>query len=536
MNVFRLRQTRFLFLLCLVGYGVVYATVKNIHWKKSHELTNVGRAAKGVVMMDEVILQNPTIPSQKILQTPVETSFTTSKQSSTSVEAVEPEIKGTFCEFIDLGCFQPLMFSSKSGIGLIITNMTQNKCAMHCHNTKNSYAGLTKGDTCFCHFDVGGLVNIRLASDECKVPCQGKSDENCGGAKDIRALRIKSGCIPAPFKDSLVDSRSIGCFSTPSSDSGFSKHRAMTATRCTERCEFMRLPVAAFKSPDQCFCGKMTDRFNLTHKLSNCEIVDAVQAYRTLVEDKRCGNIKILPRGNYVRTWLGSCPGSGNTWTRYLLEKATGYYGGSAYGERIMHLSGFLGEMFPIGEGRTDFVKNHLMDPKRPDLQQVVLVIRNPYNAFISDFHRVSTKGNHTGRADRKTFDLNFLKYVQSTINYWMRMPENLLESKKPFLIIFYEHLVEDPITNVRKMVEFFPNKLLHPADLESRLACLSQELKGSYKRKSAKLTFNPYTSEMTKAMNEAIAYARRTLIEAGVKPVMPDYETAGPDVDVTVT
>ena len=39
---------------------------------------------------------------------------------------------------------------------------------------------------------------------------------------------------------------------------------------------------------------------------------------------------------------LISAPSSGNTWTRYLLEKATGYFTGSVHGDDILYEKGIL--------------------------------------------------------------------------------------------------------------------------------------------------------------------------------------------------
>lgn len=50
-----------------------------------------------------------------------------------------------------------------------------------------------------------------------------------------------------------------------------------------------------------------------------------------LSTDKRCLNRTFLPSKAKELVALASFPGSGNTWTRHLLELATGYYTGSYY-------------------------------------------------------------------------------------------------------------------------------------------------------------------------------------------------------------
>ena len=50
-------------------------------------------------------------------------------------------------------------------------------------------------------------------------------------------------------------------------------------------------------------------------------------------------------------------------WTRMLIESATGIFTGSKYNERsIFEQNGFLGELEPIGNGRTIASKNHGQD------------------------------------------------------------------------------------------------------------------------------------------------------------------------------
>jgi len=71
--------------------------------------------------------------------------------------------------------------------------------------------------------------------------------------------------------------------------------------------------------------------FNLAHKLDDCNDPNHVKVFRTTAIDWRCEKIKLFPPRLSNRTLLASYPGSGNTWIRYLLERATGYYTGSAY-------------------------------------------------------------------------------------------------------------------------------------------------------------------------------------------------------------
>ena len=47
-------------------------------------------------------------------------------------------------------------------------------------------------------------------------------------------------------------------------------------------------------------------------------------------------------------TALHSFPGSGNTWLRFLIERASGYYTGSCFRDVSLIKGGFMGESLPV--------------------------------------------------------------------------------------------------------------------------------------------------------------------------------------------
>ena len=57
-------------------------------------------------------------------------------------------------------------------------------------------------------------------------------------------------------------------------------------------------------------------------------------------------------------TGLVSFPVSGNTWLRYLIQKATGYITGSFYYSHLLYENGFPGEF--IHNGSVIVIKTHL--------------------------------------------------------------------------------------------------------------------------------------------------------------------------------
>jgi hypothetical protein len=113
---------------------------------------------------------------------------------------------------------------------------------------------------------------------------------------------------------------------------------------------------------------------------------------------------------------LTSNPGSGNTWSRLLIESATGYYSGSVYNELTMFKNGFIGELEPPTSGRTVVVKSH-SNSNSENADGIVMVIRNPYDSFKADFNR-QMSSTHTGQVDQAIYNSteweNFIKRKNS--------------------------------------------------------------------------------------------------------------------------
>ena len=81
-------------------------------------------------------------------------------------------------------------------------------------------------------------------------------------------------------------------------------------------------------------------RFNLLNRDESCG-ESSVKLYRTLSEDKRCPYPQFLPLNSSVkRALLTSFPGSGNSWTRHLIEHASQIFTGSEYQDGGLYKSG----------------------------------------------------------------------------------------------------------------------------------------------------------------------------------------------------
>ncbi len=101
---------------------------------------------------------------------------------------------------------------------------------------------------------------------------------------------------------------------------------------------------------------------------------------------------------------LVSLPGSGNTWVRGLLEKATGICTGSIYCDGGLMRSGFVGET--VHDGSVLVAKAHTPDYKKSHTKygSAILLIRNPFDAMVAERNRQNSGGNHVGELSISSF------------------------------------------------------------------------------------------------------------------------------------
>lgn len=107
-------------------------------------------------------------------------------------------------------------------------------------------------------------------------------------------------------------------------------------------------------------------------------------------------------KSKYGRVALVSLPGSGNTWARGLLERATNICTASMWCDPNLRATQFCGE--GLHNGRTLLVKNHdptvrwrgeslprgshYSDNNKPEFDAVVFVHRDPYDAMVAEHNR----------------------------------------------------------------------------------------------------------------------------------------------------
>ena len=129
---------------------------------------------------------------------------------------------------------------------------------------------------------------------------------------------------------------------------------------------------------------------------------------------------------------LVSTEGSGNTWIRGLLEKATGICTGFLYCDSEMRQAGSIGE--GVKSGSVLVVKTHTKTThwygvkyserkqNEPFYGSAIFILRNPYDSIIAEWNRRITnnvmKKNHLPHSDSHT-------NVVPELKYWRKLFQN---------------------------------------------------------------------------------------------------------------
>lgn len=184
---------------------------------------------------------------------------------------------------------------------------------------------------------------------------------------------------------------------------------------------------------------------------------------------------------------LASFPGSGNTWTRYLLEQYSGILTGSVYYD-VKLFSELRGEGvydgtviaikthgFSVGPGVFDFITETI------DFDKAILIVRDPKDTIVAEISRLFTDEDHievmdedkwyTEEVQRQMISLAFK--LTLFIQHW------LLTYSGPLLVVQYELLRADPLAEMERIMSY----LEHPPN-DKGVACLKVYNGGQFKRK----------------------------------------------------
>lgn len=241
-------------------------------------------------------------------------------------------------------------------------------------------------------------------------------------------------------------------------------------------------PIKEEKLPDNIYSRKaLVDTFNETEKL-RCESKYGRRDYK----------------GRWVTEpppLLLSFPGSGNTWTRLLIEISTGIYTGDIYTDHSLK-SVFAGEK-SCGK-RVSVVKAHPQDLNvsvygevyhtlpgtkcqrigTTYFDKIVIIHRNPFKAFWSEYQRGGNRDRHTKGIPERQFKWNVwndfaIDNARQFKQAWDEKYHHIFRTFSPshILVISYERLTSDiwkeREKELRKIVQF----LEFPVDKE-RIKC----------------------------------------------------------------
>ncbi|XP_048855564.1 WSC domain-containing protein 2-like [Brienomyrus brachyistius] len=409
--------------------------------------------------------------------------------------------------------------------------MTVFRCQDNCAERGYLYAGLEFGAECYC----GHKIQASNASNsDCNMECSGERGTVCGGTNRLSIYRLEL----TPESVQRYGSATFkGCFWRPKDVTLALPVSAvimnMSVDKCVDLCTEKELPLAVLGG-QRCFCGYPTSHFTL-HELkeqelckSHCEGDDFESCgteeyflvYQTQVQDKRCMDRRFLPERSKQLVALASFPGAGNTWTRHLIELATGYYTGSYYFDGSLYNKGFRGEKDHWKSGRTICSKTHESGRREIEaFDAAILVIRNPYKALMAEFNR--KYGGHIGFASRAHWKgREWPEFVKSYAPWWASHTLDWLRYGKKVHVVHFEELKKDLFVKLKSMVVFLGVQVS-----EDRLLCVEGQKDGNFKRSGLrKLEYDPYTPKMRATINDIIKTVDHALRQRKLSGVPEEY------------
>ncbi|KAK6181148.1 hypothetical protein SNE40_009073 [Patella caerulea] len=175
-----------------------------------------------------------------------------------------------------------------------------------------------------------------------------------------------------------------------------------------------------------------------------------VTSYSSIIEKpKNCPKLGFA-KPPLPLTALASYPGSGNSWTRHLLQKSTGIYTGSVGRERFMINNGYRGE--GVKNGSVIVIKTHRSRNQSEVFERAVLLMRNPFEAHWSYFNLMSSR-SHTRIVDKGRFCTRYTK--SKGTDSWKRFYINWLQFKGDLFISFYDELLQNKENKLRELLAF---------------------------------------------------------------------------------
>ncbi|CAH1230722.1 WSCD2 [Branchiostoma lanceolatum] len=406
--------------------------------------------------------------------------------------------------------------------------MTVELCLRRCKDKSYEYAGLEYGAECYCGPEIHRDSDL-VPSSECNTSCVADQTSTCGGKLRVfiyrvelpltshqRALpRVRSADDKKKGTVNPKDDNFRGCYPmAPDFDKAFTSppliDERQAPKKCLTHCFLESFTFAVLYNTTVCQCADISEHFHLRDQVADdtcdhrcpddraksCGSLTHFSVYRTVIQDIRCTKTVLLPTNSRPLTALVSFPGSGNTWVRHLIEKATGIYTGSFYNDGDLFNKGFIGEKENWLKRNTVAVKSHRFDRAHIEkFDSAILIIRNPYNAIVSEHNR--KHGGHTGLARQtKYHSQEWVDFVTGKSQTWTNTAMNWIRYCRNLLIVYYEDLQRDVVGQIRRVLKFLDLPVS-----EERMFCLEANKDGKFKRHKH-IDFDPYTPEMRASVN----------------------------------
>ncbi|CAG5113590.1 Oidioi.mRNA.OKI2018_I69.chr2.g7680.t1.cds [Oikopleura dioica] len=238
-------------------------------------------------------------------------------------------------------------------------------------------------------------------------------------------------------------------------------------------------------------------------------------------------DVKLGDPGQFNWILLLSVQGSGNTWTRQLLQSMTGYYAGGVYREideefdtdELFEKSPFPGEHFAPESGRVLGVKSHARGHIRKG-SAIVLIMRNPYDTLKANFNRIVSEkesgdghGAHTGTISAELFlSSSWRNYIKNHGQVWSEYYQEAVrlseKNGENFHFLWYDLLKTDKIGQMRKLYSFLQEEAsdnFEVENFEERLECIENQNLDRYKRKKQEIDFDLFLPDEIMMINKFI-------------------------------
>ncbi|XP_033743206.1 WSCD family member AGAP003962-like [Pecten maximus] len=258
---------------------------------------------------------------------------------------------------------------------------------------------------------------------------------------------------------------------------------------------------------------------------SNTEIMPIMnnngQAINQIIKEPVDDRTKFQCKGDFIRgynshiprTALASSPGSGNTWTRHLLQQATGVSTGSIYGDALLQRNGFKDESKCVKSDTCLVVKTHEW---KTDYQsyydRAILILRHPRDSVVSSFHYFNG-GLHVKEAKPHMFHTDhWIRFAEERIQFWFGLNNDwVTKFRNPLYIVFYEDLKANPISQIEKAVNF-----LNFTMTETDKICMEKKLQGNFQRKhNSKIDIDKLYTDSLKVVMDKRVQELTTAIQA---------------------